>query len=59
MQSEQFAVAVGLAARVQRAVEGEMARTTRRVLHRLNLPAGTDVSASSTRSASCACRCAS
>ena len=44
MQSEQFAVAVGLAARVQRAVEGEMARTTRRVLHRLNLPAGTDVS---------------
>ena len=44
MQSEQFAIAVGLAARVQRAVEGEMARTTRRVLHRLNLPAGTDVS---------------
>ena len=44
MQSEQFAVAVGLAARVQRAVEGEMARSTRRVLHRLNLPAGTDVS---------------
>jgi hypothetical protein len=44
VQSEQFAVAVGLAARVQRAVEGEMARTTRRVLHRLNLPAGTDVS---------------
>src|SRR5829696_530757 len=44
LQSEQFAVAVGLATRVQRAVEGEMARTTRRVLHRLNLPAGTDVS---------------
>jgi hypothetical protein len=44
VQSEQFAIAVGLAARVQRAVEGEMARTTRRVLHRLNLPAGTDVS---------------
>jgi hypothetical protein len=44
VQSEQFAVAVGLAARVQRAVEGELARTTRRVLHRLNLPAGTDVS---------------
>ena len=42
--SEQFAVAVGLAARVQRTVEGEMATTTRRVLHRLNLPAGTDVS---------------
>jgi hypothetical protein len=44
VQSEQFAVAVGLAARVQRSVEGELARTTRRVLHRLNLPAGTDVS---------------
>jgi hypothetical protein len=44
MQSEQFAVAIGLAARVQRSVEGELARTTRRVLHRLNLPAGTDVS---------------
>ena len=44
IQSEQFAVAVGLVARVQRAVEGEMARATRRVLHRLNLPAGTDVS---------------
>ncbi len=44
VQSEQFAVAVGLAARAQRAVEGELARTTRRVLHRLNLPAGTDVS---------------
>jgi len=44
IQSEQFAVAIGLAARVQRAVEGEMSRTTRRVLHRLNLPAGSDVS---------------
>jgi hypothetical protein len=43
VQSEQFAVAVGLLARVQRAVDGEMARNTRRVLHRLNLPAGTDV----------------
>jgi hypothetical protein len=43
VQSEQFAVAVGLLARVQRAVEGEMARNTRRVLHRFNLPAGTDV----------------
>ncbi|HEU4840115.1 MAG TPA: hypothetical protein VFT09_01705 [Ilumatobacteraceae bacterium] len=44
VQSEQFAVVVGLAARVQRVIEGEMARSTRRVLHRLNLPAGTDVS---------------
>jgi hypothetical protein len=44
VQSEPFAVAVGLAARVQRAVEGEMARRTRQFLHRVNLPAGTDVS---------------
>ena len=44
VRSEQFAVAVGLAARMQRAVEGELSRTTRRVLHRLNLPAGSDVS---------------
>jgi hypothetical protein len=43
VRSEQFAVAVGLAARVQRGMEHELARTTRRVLHRLNLPAGTDV----------------
>ena len=43
VQSEQFAIAVGLAARVQRMFEGEMSRNTRRVLHRLNLPAGTDV----------------
>lgn len=44
VRSEQFAVAVGLMARVQRGVEAESSRFTRRVLHRLNLPAGTDVS---------------
>jgi len=44
MRSEQLAVAVGLMARVQRGVEAESSRFTRRVLHRLNLPAGTDVS---------------
>ena len=45
VQSEQFAVAVGLAARVQRALSRSRRRTsTRRVLHGLNLPAGTDVS---------------
>jgi hypothetical protein len=44
VRSEQFAVAVGLAARAQRAAEGTFARTTRRALHRLNLPAGTDMS---------------
>ena len=44
MQSEQFAVAVGLAARVQRALSEQATNSTRRVLHGLNLPAGTDVS---------------
>ena len=43
MQSEPFAVAVGLMARVQRTIDAESGRMTRRVLHRLNLPAGTDV----------------
>jgi hypothetical protein len=43
VRSEEFAVAVGLAARVQRTIEGELSRTTRRILHRLNLPAGSDV----------------
>ncbi len=43
MQSESFAVAVGLMARVQRTIDAESGRMTRRVLHRLNLPAGTDV----------------
>ncbi len=44
VRSEPFAVAVGLATRAQRFVEEEMSRATRRTLHRLNLPAGTDVS---------------
>jgi len=43
VQSESFAVAVGLMARVQRSIDTESGRMTRRVLHRLNLPAGTDV----------------
>jgi len=43
VQSEQFAVAVGLAARVQRALQEQATNSTRRVLHGLNLPAGTDV----------------
>jgi hypothetical protein len=43
VRSEEFAVAVGLAARVQRTIEGELSRATRRILHRLNLPAGSDV----------------
>jgi uncharacterized membrane protein len=44
VRSESFAVAVGLVARVQRAVQQEAGRTTRRLLHQLNLPAGSDVS---------------
>lgn len=44
VRSEPFAVAVGVMARLQRGVEAESSRFTRRVLHRLNLPAGTDVS---------------
>lgn len=44
VQSESFAVAVGVVARVQRVVQQEAGRTTRRFLHQLNLPAGSDVS---------------
>ena len=43
VQSEQFAVAVGLAANVQRSVQRQVSRSTRRWLHLWNLPAGTDV----------------
>jgi hypothetical protein len=44
VRSEPFAVAVGLVTRAQRVVEDEMSRATRRMLHRWNLPAATDVS---------------
>jgi hypothetical protein len=44
IQSEQFAVAVGLATRLRRTMHAQATRTSRRVLHQLNLPAGTDVS---------------
>ena len=43
MRSDSFAVALGLVARVQRTMQEEASRATRRVLHQLNLPAGTDV----------------
>ena len=43
VRSDSFAVAVGLFARVQRTMQDEASRATRRVLHQLNLPAGTDV----------------
>lgn len=41
--TEQFAVAAGLMVRVQRTVQRTSERATRRVLHSLNLPAGSDV----------------
>ena len=43
IQSEPFAVAVGLVANVQRTVQRQVTRSTRRWLHLWNLPAGTDV----------------
>ncbi len=43
VRSEGFAVAVGLAARAQRLVQDGASRSSRRLLHRLNLPAGSDV----------------
>jgi hypothetical protein len=41
--SERFAIAVGLATSAQRAVQRRTERTMRRALHRLNLPAGSDI----------------
>lgn len=43
VKTEQFAVAVGLATRMQRLLQDHSSRATRRLLHQLNLPAGTDV----------------
>lgn len=42
-QSEPFAVAVGLALRAQREAQARTERSTRRLLHLVNLPAGSDV----------------
>jgi hypothetical protein len=44
VRSDRFADAVGVAAQIQRAFQRQASRNTRRVLHMLNLPAGTDVS---------------
>jgi hypothetical protein len=41
--SEPFAVAVGIASRAQHTVQQRIERTTRRLLHLANLPAGSDV----------------
>lgn len=43
VRSEQFAVAVGLATRLRHELQAQSTKATRRVLHGLNLPAGTDV----------------
>jgi hypothetical protein len=43
VQSEQFAVAAGIVTRLQRGVQRRTERTTRRMLHLVNLPAGSDV----------------
>ena len=43
VNSEGFAVAVGLATRTQSAIRRQGERTTRRMLHLWNLPAGSDV----------------
>ena len=44
VRTERFAIAAGLASQVQRTVQKQARRSTRRMLHLLNLPAGTDVS---------------
>lgn len=43
VRSDGFARAVGAATHAQRVVQRQVARSTRRVLHLLNLPAATDV----------------
>jgi len=44
VRTEQFAIAAGLVNQLQRVVQQQAGRSTRRALHMLNLPAGTDVS---------------
>jgi hypothetical protein len=43
VNSEQFAIAAGIVTRVQRTARRSAERTTRRLLHLANLPAGSDV----------------
>ena len=43
VRSDQFAQGLAVVARLRRDVEAVAGRTSRQVLHRLNLPAGTDV----------------
>lgn len=43
INSEPFAIGVGIVTRVQRSTQARTERTTRRLLHLANLPAGSDV----------------
>jgi hypothetical protein len=43
IRTDQFAAAVGAAAHLRRMLQQQAARSTRRMLHLMNLPAGTDV----------------
>lgn len=43
VNSEAFAVAVGLAAQVRKQAQRQTERATRRLLHQANLPAGSDI----------------
>ena len=43
VNSEAFAVALGLAAQMRKRVQRETERVTRRLLHQANLPAGSDI----------------
>lgn len=43
VNSEAFAVAVGLAAQVRKRAQRQAERMTRRLLHQANLPAGSDI----------------
>ncbi len=43
VNSEAFAVALGLAAQLRKRAQRETERVTRRLLHQANLPAGSDI----------------
>lgn len=43
VNSEAFAVALGLAAQVRKRAQQQTERVTRRLLHQANLPAGSDI----------------
>lgn len=43
VNSEAFAVALGLAAQVRKTAQRQSERATRRLLHQANLPAGSDI----------------